>query len=99
MTQTAIFLSCSLWVSTTGFSQGFEGKVDSASLPQTSPSHYQPEYAIDAPVDLAAWKKLKPGMHVAFGSTEQLFFRTEVPQVTNESNGLEATAWKGERLN
>lgn len=82
-----------------GFSQGHKGTVESAKLPGVSPSHYQPEYIIDETVDQAAWKKVKPGMQVGFGSVEQLYFRTEVPQLQNQAASWEAAGWKGERLN
>ncbi len=59
--------------------------------------HYQPEYDLDRPVDANSWLNEKSGLHVAFGSEEKLYFRTEVPGIKAES--WEATGWKGERLN
>jgi Domain of unknown function (DUF4091)/Family of unknown function (DUF6067) len=99
MKKTIFFFTLLFLLAGIAFSQGFEGKVDSAMLPGISPSHYQPEHTIDVPLDATAWKKVKRGMHVAFGSGEQLYFRTEVPQIKNESAHWEATGWKGERLN
>jgi len=81
------------------FSQPFKGVIDSMNLPMIAPAHYQPEYDVDVPVNPVAWTKEKPGMHVAFGSEDELYFRTEVPPIKNESASWEATGWRGERLN
>lgn len=83
----------------TVFSQSYKGVVDVSRLPQIGPSHYQEEYALDVAVDAATWAKEKHGMHAAFGSEDELYFRTEVPQIKNETAAWEATGWKGERLN
>ena len=81
------------------FSQSYKGQVDSTLLPKKGPSHYQPEYDIDVSVNPEAWKNEKPGMHVAFGSEDELYFRTEVPEIKSETAFWGATGWKGERLN
>jgi hypothetical protein len=81
------------------FAQVYKGQIDSSLLPKTGPSHYQAEYTFDTPVDAAAWTKEKPGLHVAFGSEDELYFRTEVPQIKNETTLWETTGWKGERVN
>ncbi len=81
------------------FPQPYKGQVDSTNLPKTGPSHYQPEYDIDVPVDANAWTKEKAGLNIAFGSEDKLYFRTEVPEIKNETDLWEATGWKGERLN
>lgn len=81
------------------YSQEYKGEIDSAKLPEESPSHYISEYTLDAPVNPGAWKKEKQGMHVAFGSENELYFRTEVPPVKDESVLWTDTGWKGERLN
>src|SRR6187399_2762234 len=78
------------------YSQQFKGAIDSAMLPAISVAHYQPEYLIDQPVDAAAWTKVQRGMHAAFGSEDELYFRTEVPQIKDEASVWQATAWKGE---
>lgn len=84
---------------TAAFSQPFKGQVDSTALPQIGSSHYQAEYDIDVPVNAAAWSKEKTGLNVAFGSEDELYFRTEVPQIKNETASWEAAGWRGERLN
>lgn len=79
--------------------QIYTGQIDSAILPLPGPAHYIPEYTLDVPVNPAAWANEKSGMHVAFGSEDVLYFRTEVPEIKNESASWEATGWRGERLN
>ncbi|HEY6977902.1 MAG TPA: glycoside hydrolase domain-containing protein [Chitinophagaceae bacterium] len=99
MKKTIAVLSLNFLAAGIVFSQPFKGQVDSMNLPAAGPAHYQPEYDIDISVDPQAWTKEKQGMHVAFGSEDELYFRTEVPQIKNESASWEATGWKGERLN
>src|SRR5882724_913151 len=79
------------------FTQGIQGQVEASALPAQN-AHYQPEYALDAPVDKQAWLGQKGGLHVAFGSTDRAWFRTEVPE-QKETLLWEATGWRGERLN
>src|SRR6185369_5686084 len=74
-----------------------KGQIDSTFLPATGP-HYQPEYDFDRPVDANSWSKERPGLNVAFGSEEKLYFRTEVPGLKADDS-WQATGWKGERLN
>jgi len=81
------------------FAQPYKGMVDSANLPAIGPAHYQPEYDIDVPVNPAAWANEKAGLNVSFGSEDELYFRTEVPQIKNKAASWETTGWKGERLN
>nr|WP_317166859.1 glycoside hydrolase domain-containing protein [Chitinophaga eiseniae] len=83
-------------VSATAFAQ-HSGQIDAAHLPALAP-HYQPEYTFDELVDSAAWKGQGSGLHVAFGSTEQAYFRTAVPSQKVTAT-WEATGWKNERLN
>src|SRR5262245_46713608 len=99
MKKIILLLSLNFLFAGIGFSQGYFGQIDSVYLPTTGPSHYQPEYHIDVPVNAAAWAKEKAGLNVGFGSEEQLYFRTEVPQLKSGSASWDATGWKGERLN
>src|SRR4051812_32051628 len=99
MKKTIVFLTINLSLASIAFSQPFKGEVDSMNLPPIASSHYQPEYDIDVSVNPDVWTKEKQGMHAAFGSEDELYFRTEVPQIKNESASWEATGWKGERLN
>jgi hypothetical protein len=61
--------------------------------------HFLQEYTFDSTTNLPAWTKQQPGMHAAFGSTNELYFRTEVPELKGENKTWEGTGWRGERLN
>ena len=80
------------------YGQVYRGQLDFSKVP-VPPAHYQEEYNFDTTVNSAAWTTQAKGMHVAFGSTDQLYFRSEVPELATESKTLQATAWKGERIN
>ncbi len=60
------------------------GEVDLEKLPTLQP-HYQAEYAFDTSTDPASWTKQKMGLHVAFGSTDELYLRCEVPALKQET--------------
>src|SRR6476620_7463455 len=80
-------------------SQVYKGQIDSTIMPATGPAHYIPEYDYDSCVNPQAWTTATAGMHVAFGSEDELYFRKEVPTITNDATIWQATGWKGERLN
>lgn len=94
-TSRAVVFSLFMLFRAPAFAQGTQGQVDASNLPGQY-AHYQPEYTLDAPVDKQAWVVQKSGLHVAFGSTDRAWFRTEVPRGTPL---WEATGWRGERLN
>ncbi len=48
---------------------------------------------------LSSGTEQKSGLNVAFGSTDELYLRCEVPQLQNEGQTWEGTGWRGERLN
>ena len=77
-----------------------KGQIDSAFIPVFT-QHYQLEleYNFDVSTDPTAWLHEKPGLHIAFVSADKLYFRTELPDIKDESSSLQATAWKGERVN
>jgi hypothetical protein len=77
--------------------QGQRGLVDSALVPRPF-LHYQQEYNFDISSNPSLWKKENPGLHVSFASTDEAYFRTEVPQITQSQKWI-ASGWKGERLN
>ena len=79
--------------------QPYKGQIDSSLLPKIGPSHYHPEYTLDVPVNPAAWDNEKAGLHAAFGSEDELYFRTEVPEIKDETATWKAVGWRGERLN
>lgn len=92
-----IFFFYSLF-SSAAYCQPFKGQFSQSKAPTLSP-HFQDEYTFDAPLDPARWTSEKGGMHVSFGSTDKLYFRTEVPDLGQEKLSWEETGWRGERLN
>ena len=76
--------------------QVYKGQVDSTLLPGLSP-HYQDEFTFDKCTNPTLWNSQK-GLHVGFGSTDALYFRTEVPEMKEELS-CSGIGWKGERLN
>lgn len=79
-------------------SQPYKGQLDLQKLPVPS-QHYQQEYTFDSPSNPDAWRTQKEGLHVSFATTDELYFRTEVPGLETESSSWIATGWKGERMN
>jgi len=61
-------------------------------------AHDQPEFTFDTNTDAANWGRQGQGLHVAFGSTEELYLRSDVPALTEEKRRWEESAWRGERL-
>jgi hypothetical protein len=74
------------------------GRIDSSLIAKPL-FHFQPEYTLDVPVDIQSWNKQEPGLHISFASTDEAYFRTEVPAIPNGSTSWEGTGWRGERLN
>lgn len=79
------------------WAQVYPGQMEYSKVPVPQP-HYQQEYTFDTTVNKAAWTTLKKGLHVSFGSTDQLYMRSEVPAV-KETLSWEEAGWRGERLN
>lgn len=75
-----------------------KGQIDPAKVPVPQ-GHYQVEYTFDQPSDPAAWRKIPSGLHVAFGFTDELYLRCEVPSVNQEPPVWNQNGWRGERLN
>ena len=71
------------------FAQIEKGQINVSKVPAPQ-WHYQPEYAFDISVDQVKWSKLEPGLHVAFGSTDELYLRSEVPVLDQEE-----VVWNG----
>ena len=78
--------------------QVYNGQFDFSKIPSPL-HHYQEEYTFDTAINVPAWAMQRKGMHVSFASTDQSYFRTEVPQLERETTSFEGIAWKGERLN
>ena len=94
------FLVCCLILWTVGIINGQleRARIDLSKVPVPA-SHYLPEYTFDIPSDTLQWTMQKPGLNVAFGSTDELYLRCEVPQLQDEGQTWEETGWRGERLN
>ena len=80
------------------FSQSYKGQVDFSKIRVTG-FHYQEEYTYDLTLNVAAWENQEKGLHVSFASTDELYFRTEVPELKSGTVSWSETGWKGERLN
>ncbi|HET9432071.1 MAG TPA: glycoside hydrolase domain-containing protein [Chitinophagaceae bacterium] len=74
------------------------GLIDSARISRPF-LHYQEEFAFDSAIDPAGWQKVSPGLHASFVTTDEVYFRSEVPAINQESLTWKGTGWKGERLN
>lgn len=97
MKKMALLLGSHLWLLALAWGQANPGVVDSSFIPRPQ-LHYVEEYTFDSPTDTAAWQTQKAGLHLSFASTNDLYFRTEVPRLT-ETLRWEETGWRGERLN
>ena len=75
-----------------------KGQIDFNKIPALR-WHYQAEYSFDKTLDPASWARQKPGLHVAFGSTDELYLRSEVPDLNGPAQVWNETGWRGERLN
>jgi hypothetical protein len=73
------------------------GQIDS-SLIARPVFHFQQEYTFDTPVDPQSWQKQKPGLNISFASTDESYFRTDLPAI-NRTQVFEGTGWRGERIN
>src|SRR5882757_2249466 len=93
---TAIWCLCVLFFLNAS-AQLQKGEIDLVNLPLAK-DHYQTEYRFDHPVDSAQWLNETTGLHVSFVSTDNHYFRTELPRI-KETADWQATGWKGERLN
>jgi hypothetical protein len=80
------------------YGQVYKGQFDFSKIPGPV-HHYQEEYTFDTALNAVAWTGQKKGLHVSFASTDESYFRTEVPVLENETSSFEGNAWKGERLN
>jgi glycosyl hydrolase family 123 len=76
---------------------GVRARLDPAKL-RAPAFHFQPEYTFDVPSDPQRWTLQPRGLNVSFASTDQAYFRSEVPDL-QPAQTWKATGWKGERLN
>jgi hypothetical protein len=95
-----LFLICSSCLCIAGFGcgEGHPGRVDDRHTPALH-AHFEPEHAFDKPMDSRRWTQETQGLHAAFGSTDTVYFRSEVPTVSRDAQSWEGTGWRGERLN
>lgn len=98
MRKVFLFFCLSGLVSFEASSQVYKGQINNTKIPAPA-GHFREEYTFDTTVNLAAWLTQKKGMHVSFASTDESYFRTEVPELEKEALLWEETGWKGERLN
>ena len=82
----------------TAYSQLQKAQINAARIPELN-QHYVDEYTFDVSTNPELWKKQKNGLNVSVASTNELYLRTEVPQINQENSVWESTGWKGERLN
>lgn len=80
------------------YEQVYRGQLEFSKIPFPL-QHYQEEYTFDTTLNPQAWATQKKGLHVSFATTDELFFRSEVPDLNSEDFVWETTGWKGERLN
>src|SRR5438045_7598924 len=83
---------------TLAYGQVYKGQVDFSKIPVPG-FHYLEEYDYDTTINIAAWKNQEKGLHVSFASTDDLYFRTEVPELESGTVSWSGIGWKGERLN
>lgn len=80
-----------------GIKYSQQGKIDSSRLPKIG-AHYQEEYSFDVSTNEKAWTTQPAALNAGFGSTEELYFRKDVP-LQSKVTQKDLTGWKGERLN
>lgn len=98
MKKIIIFFLISLVLTPITLGQTVKAAFDPGRIPGPN-AHYQSEYTFDITVDSVVWKNQTPGLHAAFGSTDALYMRKEVPSVSLETSAWDDTGWRGERMN
>ncbi|HMF70324.1 MAG TPA: glycoside hydrolase domain-containing protein [Flavitalea sp.] len=86
-----------LFFSIHAFSQTQQGRINASLLPALG-AHYQEEYDFDVTTNEQAWTSQPHGLQASFGSTEESYFRKDVPVITKEVK-KQVTGWRGERIN
>lgn len=94
----ALVMTLAILLAFRGMGQPYPGKMNPVDVPAPA-YHYTEEYNFDSTLNPTAWERTGKGLHAAFGSTEELYFRSEVPVNEQESMTLKKTAWRGERVN
>lgn len=96
--KTTLLLLFTIIVTGSGYSQLKKGQISQNLVPAPQ-WHYQDEYTFDSTTDPAAWARQESGLHVAFGSTDRLYMRSEVPELNRPGQVWSESGWRGERLN
>ena len=96
--KTFSFLQLFLFFTISLAAQVFNGRIETTAVPVPA-MHYQSEYTFDRSVDSNRWTKERPGMHLSFATTDELYFRADVPTLPRTTLSWSTTAWKGERVN
>ena len=76
----ACCLSCLIVAVVHGQDGVQRARLDPAKL-RVPPFHFQPEYTFDSPSDPRRWSLQPKGLNVSFASTDQAYFRSEVPDL------------------
>lgn len=98
MKKSLLLFSVFNFLTIVAFSQTYKGQVDSSKVPFPL-QHYQQEYTFDTALNAQAWTTQSKGLHVSFATTNELFFRAEVPELKSENLLWQEKGWRGERLN
>ena len=88
----------SLFLCASAIAQLQPGQIDAGRIPVPQ-AHGQAEHALDTPSDPAGWASEEAGLHAAFGTTDELYLRSELPSLKGRGQSWSATGWRGERLN
>jgi hypothetical protein len=94
----SILIGLSCFTSMVACCQAYKGQLDLSKLP-VPVLHYQEEYTFDTTLNPGAWRTQDRGLHVGLAPTDELYFRTEVPELEKQTATWSVTGWKGERLN
>ena len=73
--------------------QEHRAKIVASGKVPVPPYHFQPEYTFDAPGDPQRWSQQPHRLNVSFASTDQAYFRSEVPDLPQPSEVWNATGW------
>lgn len=98
MKKSLLIISAANLFFVSAFGQAHKGQIEFAKVPAPV-LHFQQEYTFDTTLNAEAWKMQKGGLHVSFASADELYFRSEVPELESESMTWQGTGWKGERMN
>ncbi len=91
-------MSCAFHLAISCYGQTEKGMIPTRSVPAPQ-WHYQTEYTFDKPVDPSTWSDDETGLHAAFGTTDELYLRSEVPDPGSITREWSASGWRGERMN